>query len=114
MFSMDDSQLRAFTRDLGQVGPRVVKQAGLAVRLATQGTERDAKILAPVDTGNLRSSIGSDIDGLTGSVGPTAEYAEYVEEGTSRQAPQPYMGPATDRNAALFEQAIAKIAGDTP
>ena len=107
-----DADFSAVTRhaaDLGKVAPRVVKQAGAAVRLATLGTERDAKILAPVDTGNLRNSITSDIRGLSGAVGPSAHYGRYVEEGTSRMGPQPYMGPATDRNAALFVQAMDKI-----
>lgn len=107
-----DADFSAVTRhaaDLGKVAPRVVKQAGDAVRLATLGTERDAKILAPVDTGNLRNSITSTIRGLSGAVGPSAHYGRYVEEGTSRMGPQPYMGPATDRNAALFVQAMDKI-----
>ena len=29
--------------------------------------------------------------------------------GTDTMGPQPYMGPATDRNAALFVQAMDKI-----
>lgn len=105
----DFSQVARFAADLGNVGPRVVKQAAAAVRLATSGTERDAKIGAPVDTGTLRNSITSTIRGLTGEVGPTVEYGQYVEEGTSRMGPQPYMGPATDRNGALFVQAMTKI-----
>ena len=107
-----DADFSAVTRhaaDLGKVAPRVVKQAGAAVRLATLGTERDAKVLAPVDTGNLRNSITSTIRGLSGAVGPSAHYGRYVEEGTSRMGPQPYMGPATDRNAALFVQAMDQI-----
>ena len=105
----DFSQAMRFAADLGRVAPRVVKQAGAAVRLATLGTERDAKVLSPVDTGNLRNSITSTVRGLTGAVGPTADYGRYVEDGTSRMGPQPYMGPATDRNAALFVQAMDKI-----
>lgn len=107
-----DADFSAVTRhaaDLGKVAPRVVKQAGAAVRLATLGTERDAKILAPVDTGNLRNSITSDIRGLSGAVGPSAHYGVHLEYGTDVMAPQPYMGPATDRNAALFVQAMDKI-----
>ena len=105
----DFSAVRRFAADLGTAGPRVVKQARVAVELATRGTERDAKAMAPVDTGNLRNSISSDIRGLSGAVGPTADYGEYVEFGTSRMGPQPYMGPATDRNSALFVQAMSKI-----
>ena len=105
----DFSQAMRFAADLGKVAPHVVKQAGAAVRLATLGTERDAKVLAPVDTGNLRNSITSTIRGLSGVVGPTANYAIHQEYGTSQMGPQPFMGPATERNAALFYQAMSRI-----
>ena len=107
---VDISDLNRHIADLGKVGPRVVKKARTVLELAVTQTERDAKILAPVDTGNLRNSITSEIRGLSGEVGPTAEYGEYVELGTSRMAPQAYMGPATDRAAALFVKGLAAIA----
>ena len=105
----DFSAVERHAVELGKVGPRIVKQARAAVTLATLGTEREAKMFAPVDTGNLRNSISSEIRGLTGVVGPTAEYAEYVEFGTSRMAPSAFMGPATDRNAAVFYKAMQSI-----
>ena len=105
----DFSAVTALAVDLGKVGPRVVRQAQRAVEAATRGTERDAKLGAAVDTGTMRSSITSDIKALSGEVGPTVDYAEYVEYGTSRMAPQPFMGPATDRNAALFYKAMESI-----
>lgn len=53
---------------------------------ATLVVERDAKILAPVDTGRLRSSITSQIrkQGRTvqGVVGSNVTYAPYQELGT--------------------------------
>lgn len=105
----DFSETTRYAADLGKVGPVVVKQARLAVEMAVRGTEREAKMFAPVDTGNLRNSITSDIRGLTGVVGPTADYGAYVEYGTSRMGPAAYMGPAFDRNAAVFVQAMTKI-----
>ena len=77
----------------------------------------DARTLAPVDTGNLRSSIGVTADTgwrgevLTATVGPTAHYGRYVEEGTSRMGPQPYMMPAADRHEPLFVAAIQSLGG---
>jgi len=65
-----------------------------------------AMLLCPVDTGNLRSSISLDEEngGLGWIVGPTAEYGDYVERGTSRMGPQPYLGPAYDqRLSGLIE-----------
>ncbi|MGG5257462.1 HK97-gp10 family putative phage morphogenesis protein [Phycicoccus avicenniae] len=107
---VDLSDLNRHIAELGKVGPRVAKKAAFLVEAATRGTERDGKILAAVDTGTMRDSITSEVRGLTGEVGPTAEYAIYVELGTSRMAPQPFMGPATDRNAALFFKGMETLA----
>lgn len=107
---VDSSEVLRHAEDLGKVGPAIVKEARMVVEVATLGTERDAKVFAPVDTGNLRNSIYSSFRGLTGEVGPTADYGDFVEGGTSRMAPQPYMGPATDRNAPGFHAACADIA----
>lgn len=106
----DASDILRFAEDLGKGGPAIVKEARVAVELATLGTEADAKVFAPVDTGNLRNSIFSTFRGLVGETGPSAEYGEFVEGGTSRMAPQPYMGPATARHAPLFHEACVDIA----
>lgn len=80
--------------------------------------EREAKINAPVDTGALRSSIYTKLksgghqpdqrDGvvyvdipepesdLVAIVGPTTEYAMWVELGTARRAATPYLLPAVE------------------
>lgn len=68
-----------------------------------------AKRLVPVDTGNLRESIQSmqgASDPLTATVEVGADYAAYVEEGTSRMAAQPYLEPAVAMNEGEFFRAI--------
>lgn len=92
----------------------LVPRASAVVRKVAFDTEADAKVLAPVDTGNLRNSITTAVtgDGLTAAVVATASYAPFVELGTSRMAPQPFMGPATDRNAPKFREAMAQLGGD--
>ena len=51
-----------------------------------------------VRTGRLRSSItwalGDDFLGLYADIGTNVEYAGYVELGTSRARPYPYLRPA--------------------
>ena len=45
--------------------------------------ERQAKELAPVDTGELRRSITTEGSGLDYEIGTNLEYSEYIEDGTS-------------------------------
>ena len=87
--------------------------------------ERSAKQKAPKDTGELRRSITSKIEGTQGIVYTPLEYAPYVEYGTglfaenggrkdvpwnyqddkgnwhstSGQKPQPFMRPALNENS---------------
>ena len=101
--------------DLGKAGPRAVELAKVVIKKTALDIERNAKAIVPVDTGNLKNTIGhSDMrilsaEHLQVDIGPTAEYGQYVELGTSTQAPQAYMGPSLDRFSGLFEQAMAQI-----
>lgn len=114
---IDASQLRGLAADLTGVSKTAGQAARAVVRKTALDVERTAKGLVPVDTGNLRASIGhSDLRamGTSGSIeaeiGPSANYGIYVEEGTSRMGPQPYMQPALDRVAPAFEAAMGKVA----
>lgn len=100
---------------------KIQQQLGIACALV----ERSAKMKAPKDTGALRRSITSKVDGLTGIVFTPLEYAPYVECGTGLfaengagrkdvpwnyqddkgewhstrgQKPQPFMRPALNEN----------------
>lgn len=94
------SDLNRLQFDLMAAGPIVAARASRAIRKNGYDVVRDAQAFCPVDTGNLKSSIGVDFDsdGLGYEAGPTASYGRYVEEGTSRMAPHAYLGPAFDRN----------------
>lgn len=108
----DFSELHRLALDLQRVPQRFQPRAVMALRKTAFDVEADAKLAAPVDTGNLQNSISTSIDGVTAEVGPTAEYGIYVEDGTSVMAPQPYLGPAFDRRVPAFEDAIAKLASE--
>lgn len=112
----DFSEVRALGSRMQGAGGRVGLKAAAALRKTAYDIEADAKALAPVDTGNLRNSISSTIAGdgrtgqMTAEVGPTAEYGIHQEYGTSTQPGTPFLGPAFDRRAPLYTQALAKIA----
>ena len=56
--------------------------------------ERYAKTACPVDTGRLRNSITHEADEESVSIGTNVEYGKYVELGSSRRRPHPYLKPA--------------------
>ena len=77
----------------------------------------EARVLAPVDTGRLRASIGSKTgEGIyeinksgsqvVGRIGSKVVYASYQEYGTRFQSGKPYMRPAVERKGA---EAVKKI-----
>lgn len=106
------SDLARFAEDLRENADTLTRRASQVVRKAALDTMADAKTLAPVDTGNLRGSITTDTrtGDLSAVVEATANYAAYVEFGTRRMRPQPYMRPAQDRNTDPFMDAIAQLA----
>ena len=106
--------LLKLSADLGKASYDVTRKAQAVIAKTALDIEADAKSLAPVDTGALRNSIGTTISngGLSAEIGPTVHYAPYLEYGTRRMPPQPYMGPAAERRAEPFVKAIESLGGD--
>jgi len=86
-------------REITQMSDAVVR----ALIRATNKVQADAKLLVPVDSGNLRGSIVKTVDSnrQIGTVLTNSAYAYYVEFGL-RSNPnypiQPYMRPALANN----------------
>lgn len=80
----------------------------VADRIASRARE-----YAPVDTGYLRSTIGTESIsvGKEAEVFASAEYAAYIEFGTYKMAPQPFLGPAVEDFADEFMLEIAAPVG---
>lgn len=99
---------RAFQKGLQDAAGRM-KLRGRAelVKLGLR-VQNEARILCPVDTGRLRSSIqmveGQDGRGVYVTVGTNVEYAAFVEFGTRFMAAQPYMRPALAKAFGLWGQ----------
>lgn len=114
----DVSELNTLAVDMGLAAGQIGAKAATVIRKTAYAIERDAKVFSPVDTGNLRSSISTSFEGdgrfavLIAEIGPTADYARFVEEGTSVNAPQAFMGPALDRNTPGFVAGMEQIVGD--
>jgi HK97 gp10 family phage protein len=111
-----DEPFRKLAADILKAAKNTGPRAQIVIRKTAIDIESTAKQLAPVDTGNLKGSIGhGDLrtvvrsGSLAVEIGPTASYGIFLEMGTSRMAPQPFMGPAADRHAPGFEQAMAML-----
>lgn len=81
------------------------EQRARALEAVGMFAEMYAKMLCPVDTGNLRNSIthaqgGEDYE----IVGSNVFYAPYVEYGTSRMKAQPYIKPAVEEHVDEYKQ----------
>lgn len=111
MLTVDVSQLNRIAVDLTKATLRAQVGCTQIVRKTALDCETAAKQFCPVDTGATRNSIGTDMDTPTKAVvGPTTEYAPYVEFGTYRQAPAAFMGPAVDRVTPDFISALEHLA----
>jgi HK97 gp10 family phage protein len=112
MVNIDFSEFSKLTREFEKAGALLETKGSQIVRKTAFDIENDAKTKAPVDTGNLQNSIATQIEdgGLAAEVTASAHYAGYVEHGTSKMAPQPYMGPAADRHLPMLEQAAEQLA----
>lgn len=83
---------------------RVVMQNGAELQARAQRN-------SPVDTGNLKRSIGLEIKdgGLTARSEATAEYAPYVEWGTRYMDAQPFMKPAFNEQKEQFKRDMDRL-----
>lgn len=115
----DFSELIQLSADLTKAAEKVGPQAQVVVRKSIRDVQRIGQQKAPRDTGFLASSISTSDLRYTGSTGvieaeagPTANYGGFVENGTSRMAPQPYMAPALSAVEPGFIEAIAQLGGE--
>lgn len=111
----DGSEIRALARTLDLSEKSVQKKAADVVRKAAFAVERGAKVRAPVDTGNLRNSINTVLsvrgDSISAVVGAEASYGLFIEMGTWKMGPQPFLGPAFDEVEPDFIAAVEALGG---
>lgn len=109
-------ELVAAARAYGQA---VITDARAAVDAAVMGTARDAQAAAPVETGELRDSIGGSVTidpyGAVGEVRARAYYASFVEFGTEDTPKHPFFIAAAIRHRRNLTRAqIASVQRRAP
>ena len=73
--------------------------------------ERYAVEACPKNTGRLQGSITHkpNLNEKAVYIGTNVEYAPYVELGTSRQKPQPYLRPAASDHADEYTDIVKRV-----
>lgn len=82
---------------------QAIHRALVKIGLVAEGY---AKRLCPVRTGRLRNSITFYTDDDTVTIGTNVEYAQCVEEGTSKQKAQPYLRPAVEDHLDQYQAIV--------
>lgn len=86
--------IQAAQQRLNRIADRIAGVTQDAIEEFADEVVEHMKGVVPVDTGKLRDSISAEQQGEGWTVGPRGvEYAEYVENGTSRSPAQPYVAP---------------------
>lgn len=101
-------------RRLNQLADRIAGATERAIDEFADDVVVHMKGLVPVDTGTLKESIEKQKVGDKVTVGPRGvDYAEFVENGTSRAPAQPYVAPTIQWAQQVGPRRIAaKIEGE--
>lgn len=107
---IDMTEMLNLANDLGARAVLVARRSAKAVGEAAELVETTAKRDAPRgETGNLIDSIRTTGSALEREVKANAYYSIFVEFGTSKMAPQPFMMPAGDKGEAKLMKDLNTI-----
>ena len=98
-----------FTDNSGILKKEFEKAEKEALERIGQFVENEAKNYAPVDTGRLRASITHQTQEKETIIGTNVEYAEKMELGGSKQAPNGLLGSAINNNQSQIKQIIENV-----
>lgn len=88
----------------------VRERLALGLAKIAKDIEADAKSRAPVRTGALKNSIQERrVRQLAREINVGVDYGAFVEFGTVRMAPRPYLTPAVEAKRATFERLLAAV-----
>ncbi len=89
----------------------LTEQLSQVVFIAARNIEKRSKEIVPVDTGATRNSIFVDPEtpSMQHTIGPTTEYAPFIEFGTRYWEGKPFMIPASEAERKSFEDALAQV-----
>lgn len=109
---VDVSELVALAADLGEAPARLGKEGAKVVRDVAEQVKSTAASSAPKRTGALANSIQVITKGsgraaqMSALIKANIRYAGFVEFGTYKDAPQPFMAPAGDAAVAALSTGL--------
>lgn len=116
---VDTAEVNRLLAQIERAGRQVQDVAERVVKDYLELIAREAKGYAPVDEGDLRSTIRVELERLAGAViaggipgaetGKMVDYADVVELGrrdNPNYKPQPYLRPAFEQHAPGFARAL--------
>jgi HK97 gp10 family phage protein len=96
--------------EIDKVSDKILKALKDILRITAGTILIKARQIVPVRTGRLRDSIRIEQeDDYHYIVAPHTHYAKYVELGTVKKLPRPYMRPAADEGIKFLREAINKL-----
>jgi HK97 gp10 family phage protein len=108
-FNIDHDELSRYAKVVRNAAGDIDREA-VVVNLQFAKAIRDtARELVPFVTGRLHDSISVEDRGLATDVVADAPYAGFVEFGTVRMAPRPYMRPAFRQHRAAYRDALLGV-----
>lgn len=91
---------------LNDIAERIESGMSEIINAGAMAVLESAVSLCPVDTGTLRASLNVTTDKNSAVISADAEYSAYVEFGTYKMAPQPYLVPSLLSNNSAIISAI--------
>ena len=96
-----------------KIDPRwkgIASQLEDIIQIAARNIEGRAKKLVPYDTGATSNSIQARPAGdMEWRIGPTTEYAPFLEFGTVRMKERPFMVPSSEHEKPRVRKAIMEM-----
>lgn len=101
-------------RNAFRQSPRVMsRNLDKAIKQSIFTIDRESKTRTPVDTGRLRASHTTLFSPLRGEVGPTANYATFVHEGTRYMRGRPFLREAVRSQENKIQDFFRRAVQDT-
>lgn len=104
--AVDTSELDAWGRVLARAGLEITVVNEKALTEAARKLQEDARRDAPVDTGALKGSIRISAGREWRRVGSNVRYAVFVELGTSKMSPRPFLFHNGERAGLAIEKEL--------